>query len=68
MKQFYFFDPGPIPPPVIMIQHVSFRYSDNTVSFFFLICFCAFLLSLIVYAEDHFFSLTFTKILILAST
>ncbi|VDD95604.1 unnamed protein product [Enterobius vermicularis] len=30
VKQFYFFDPGPIPPPVIMIQHVSFRYSDNT--------------------------------------
>lgn len=30
VKQFYFFDPGAIPPPVIMIQHVSFRYSDNT--------------------------------------
>ncbi|TKR77692.1 hypothetical protein L596_018615 [Steinernema carpocapsae] len=30
VKQFYFFDPGHVPPPVIMIQHVSFRYSDNT--------------------------------------
>ena len=49
MKQFYFFDPGPIPPPVIMIQHVSFRYSDNTVSFFFfnlLLCFSPVLNSL----------------------
>ncbi|EYB89905.1 hypothetical protein Y032_0226g2769 [Ancylostoma ceylanicum] len=30
VKQFYFFDAGHIPPPVIMVQHVSFRYSDNT--------------------------------------
>ncbi|KHN87879.1 ATP-binding cassette sub-family F member 2 [Toxocara canis] len=30
VKQFYFFDPGPVPPPVIMVQHVSFRYSDTT--------------------------------------
>ncbi|KAK6020834.1 ABC transporter, ATP-binding protein, partial [Ostertagia ostertagi] len=30
VKQFYFFDAGPIPPPVIMVQHVSFRYSDTT--------------------------------------
>ncbi|KAK6743819.1 hypothetical protein RB195_010863 [Necator americanus] len=30
VKQFYFFDAGPIPPPVIMVQHVSFRYSDST--------------------------------------
>uniref|UniRef100_A0A914UXZ4 ABC transporter domain-containing protein n=1 Tax=Plectus sambesii TaxID=2011161 RepID=A0A914UXZ4_9BILA len=29
-KQFYFFDCGPIPPPVIMVQHVSFRYSDSS--------------------------------------
>jgi len=26
VKQFCFFDPGEIPPPVIMVQHVSFRY------------------------------------------
>lgn len=32
MKQFYFFDPGYIPPPVIMVQNVSFRYGDNKVS------------------------------------
>jgi ATP-binding cassette subfamily F protein 2 len=31
VKQFYFFDPGNIPPPVIMIQNVSFRYNDNSV-------------------------------------
>lgn len=31
VKQFYFFDAGDIPPPVIMVQHVSFRYSDDTV-------------------------------------
>ncbi|PAV91796.1 hypothetical protein WR25_18957 isoform A [Diploscapter pachys] len=30
VKQFYFFDAGHIPPPVIMVQHVSFRYNDNT--------------------------------------
>lgn len=30
VKQFYFFDPGAVPPPVIMVQHVSFRYSDTT--------------------------------------
>jgi ATP-binding cassette subfamily F protein 2 len=29
VKQFYFFDAGHVPPPVIMIQHVSFKYSDN---------------------------------------
>jgi len=28
VKQFYFFDCGSIPPPVIMVQHVSFRYND----------------------------------------
>jgi ATP-binding cassette subfamily F protein 2 len=27
---FYFFSCGTIPPPVIMVQKVSFRYSDNT--------------------------------------
>ncbi|WKX99393.1 hypothetical protein Q1695_014349 [Nippostrongylus brasiliensis] len=30
VKQFYFFDAGHIPPPVIMVQHVSFRYSEDT--------------------------------------
>jgi len=30
VKQFYFFEPDNIPPPVIMIQHVSFRYNDNS--------------------------------------
>lgn len=30
VKQFYFFDAGTIPPPVIMIQHVSFRYNEKT--------------------------------------
>ncbi|VDN43917.1 unnamed protein product, partial [Gongylonema pulchrum] len=30
VKQFYFFDPGTIPPPVIMVQHVSFQYNKNT--------------------------------------
>jgi len=30
VKQFYFFEPGHVPPPVIMIQHVSFRYNENT--------------------------------------
>ena len=30
VKQFYFFDAGHVPPPVIMVQHVSFRYSDKT--------------------------------------
>lgn len=30
VKQFYFFNPGEIPPPVIMIQNVSFRYNDNS--------------------------------------
>uniref|UniRef100_A0A915B3G1 ABC transporter domain-containing protein n=1 Tax=Parascaris univalens TaxID=6257 RepID=A0A915B3G1_PARUN len=30
VKQFYFFDPGAVPPPVIMVQHVSFRYSEST--------------------------------------
>ncbi|KAL1284261.1 ATP-binding cassette sub-family F member [Trichinella pseudospiralis] len=29
VKQFYFFDPGYIPPPVIMVQHISFRYGPN---------------------------------------
>lgn len=29
VKEFYFFDPGVIPPPVIMVQGVSFRYSDD---------------------------------------
>lgn len=29
---FYFPPCGKIPPPVIMVQNVSFRYSDNTVS------------------------------------
>lgn len=28
---FYFHPCGKIPPPVIMVQHVSFRYSENTV-------------------------------------
>uniref|UniRef100_A0A0N5BAM3 ATP-binding cassette sub-family F member 2 n=1 Tax=Strongyloides papillosus TaxID=174720 RepID=A0A0N5BAM3_STREA len=30
VKQFYFIDPGVIPPPVIMVQNVSFRYNDNS--------------------------------------
>uniref|UniRef100_A0A0N4Z2F8 ATP-binding cassette sub-family F member 2 n=1 Tax=Parastrongyloides trichosuri TaxID=131310 RepID=A0A0N4Z2F8_PARTI len=30
VKQFYFMDPGTIPPPVIMVQNVSFRYNENT--------------------------------------
>ncbi|CDW61141.1 ABC tran and ABC tran 2 domain containing protein [Trichuris trichiura] len=30
VKQFYFFDPGYIPPPVIMVQHISFRYGPNS--------------------------------------
>lgn len=30
VKQFYFFDAGEIPPPVIMVQQVSFRYNENT--------------------------------------
>lgn len=29
-KQFYFFEPDNIPPPVIMVQHVSFRYNANS--------------------------------------
>uniref|UniRef100_A0A1I8BK88 ATP-binding cassette sub-family F member 2 n=1 Tax=Meloidogyne hapla TaxID=6305 RepID=A0A1I8BK88_MELHA len=29
-KQFYFFEPDNIPPPVIMVQHVSFRYNSNS--------------------------------------
>lgn len=29
---FYFPPCGKIPPPVIMVQNVSFKYSDNTVS------------------------------------
>uniref|UniRef100_A0A915K0X4 ABC transporter domain-containing protein n=1 Tax=Romanomermis culicivorax TaxID=13658 RepID=A0A915K0X4_ROMCU len=29
VKEFYFFDPGVIPPPVIMVQHVAFRYSPD---------------------------------------
>jgi len=29
VKQFYFFDPGDVPPPVIMVQHVSFRYGPD---------------------------------------
>jgi len=29
VKQFCFFDPGTIPPPVIMVQNVSFRYADG---------------------------------------
>lgn len=31
VKQFYFFNPGEIPPPVIMVQNISFRYNENTV-------------------------------------
>lgn len=31
---FYFPPCGKIPPPVIMVQNVSFKYSDNTVSTF----------------------------------
>uniref|UniRef100_A0AC34Q5D8 ABC transporter domain-containing protein n=1 Tax=Panagrolaimus sp. JU765 TaxID=591449 RepID=A0AC34Q5D8_9BILA len=30
VKQFYFFDSGYIPPPVIMIQHVSFQYKPDS--------------------------------------
>ena len=30
VKQFYFFDTDKLPPPVIMIQHVSFRYNENS--------------------------------------
>jgi ATP-binding cassette subfamily F protein 2 len=33
-KQFYFFEPDNIPPPVIMVQHVSFRYSDKTMQIY----------------------------------
>jgi ATP-binding cassette subfamily F protein 2 len=29
VKQFYFFDPGEVPPPVIMVQHVAFRYGPD---------------------------------------
>uniref|UniRef100_A0A183BZA3 ABC transporter domain-containing protein n=1 Tax=Globodera pallida TaxID=36090 RepID=A0A183BZA3_GLOPA len=29
-KQFYFFECDTIPPPVIMVQHVSFRYSPTS--------------------------------------
>jgi len=29
VKQFYFFDPGEVPPPVIMVQHVAFRYDEE---------------------------------------
>lgn len=29
-KPFYFFEPDNIPPPVIMVQHVSFRYNANS--------------------------------------
>jgi len=29
VKQFYFFEPDNIPPPVIMIQHASFRYGEG---------------------------------------
>ncbi|KAL3102267.1 hypothetical protein niasHS_003676 [Heterodera schachtii] len=29
-KQFYFFEPDNIPPPVIMVQHVSFRYNPES--------------------------------------
>jgi ATP-binding cassette subfamily F protein 2 len=29
VKEFCFFDPGTIPPPVIMVQHVSFKYDDD---------------------------------------
>ena len=32
-KQFYFFEPDNIPPPVIMVQHVSFRYNSNSVGY-----------------------------------
>lgn len=31
VKEFGFIDPGVIPPPVIMVQNVSFRYSPDTV-------------------------------------
>jgi len=30
VKQFYFFEPGYLPPPVMMVQHVSFRYNENS--------------------------------------
>jgi len=52
-KQFYFFEPDNIPPPVIMVQHVSFRYNSNSVS----------LLKILIYEKIS--SLGFTKILIL---
>merc|ERR1711997_622894 len=29
-QSFYFYSCGTIPPPVIMVQNVSFRYNDNT--------------------------------------
>jgi ATP-binding cassette subfamily F protein 2 len=35
-KQFYFFEPDNIPPPVIMVQNVSFRYNPNSVGLLFL--------------------------------
>lgn len=34
VKQFYFFDAGHVPPPVIMIQHVFFKYSETGVILF----------------------------------
>ena len=33
--EFYFPDCGPIPPPVIMVQNVSFRYADDKVRHFY---------------------------------
>uniref|UniRef100_A0A5S6QHJ5 ABC transporter domain-containing protein n=1 Tax=Trichuris muris TaxID=70415 RepID=A0A5S6QHJ5_TRIMR len=30
VKQFYFFEPGYVPPPVIMVQHISFRYGADS--------------------------------------
>jgi hypothetical protein len=39
LTTFSFPDPGTIPPPVIMVQKVSFRYSENKVNIFcFPIC------------------------------
>uniref|UniRef100_A0AC35TP63 ATP-binding cassette sub-family F member 2 n=1 Tax=Rhabditophanes sp. KR3021 TaxID=114890 RepID=A0AC35TP63_9BILA len=30
VKQFYFFDPGHVPPPVIMVQNISFKYNETS--------------------------------------
>ena len=29
---FYFYDCGKVPPPVLMVQNVSFRYADDKVT------------------------------------